>query len=274
LEKITKFPITAMFTTEIPSDVNYWERRGFSNPFSAKQFAELVSDSLFSEHIKKLVFALYGRWIVFGIGMGIPRYEFLEKYGPYYDELCKKVGGVYLEGIEDFTEFLMSDWIPEMGMVIFTDSIEEESNELADIKNKLMEVSQSVPNRMLSDLFLKIEERYLALSPLYAKASDIFEVAKLCDTVSENCIKNIYLKKKLGSLAMKTLGSLIRELQQRGNLPGHLNLRLHRVLYYRNKIEHYDLIDPTEYEFTMIDLKTILTDMLTIAKYSLAEKGS
>jgi len=203
---------------------------------------------------------------------GYPSYKFLEKFGPYYDELCKKVGGVYLEGIEDFRDFLMSDWIPEMGLVIFSDSIEEESNELADIKNKLIDASQSVTNGMLSDLFLKIEERYLALSPLYAKASDIFEVAKLCDTVSENCIKKIYVNKEIGSLGRKTLGALIHELEDRGNLPRHLNLRLHRVLYYRNKIEHYDLIDPTEYEFTMIDLKTILTDMLTITKYSLAEK--
>ena len=277
MEKFVRFPVTALFTTEIPEDVKYWERRGFSNPLSAKEFADLIMNSVIGKHVSKIMFAKYCKWIVLGIGMKIPRSLFLERYGQYYDELCMKIGGVALEAIHDFREFLMSDWIEEMNMVVFGDSLNGlfqtsvESHKLVDIKLRLRKASESLQNKMLSQILAKIEGKYLALSPIYAKASDIFEVMKLCDSILENSVKQIYQKNKLGHVGRKTLGRLISEIEDKVNIPRHLALKMWRTLYYRNKIEHYDMIDMSEYKLNMSDLEVMLMDMLDVTEYCLSE---
>lgn len=277
MEKFVRFPVTALFTTEIPEDVKYWERRGFSNPLSAKEFADLIMNSVIGKHVSKIMFAKYCKWIVLGIGMKIPRSLFLERYGQYYDELCMKIGGVALEAIHDFREFLMSDWIEEMNMVVFGDSLNGlfqtsiESHKLVDIKLRLRKASESLQNKMLSQTLAKIEGKYLALSPIYAKASDIFEVMKLCDSILENSVKQLYQKNKLGHVGRKTMGRLISEIEDKVNIPRHLALKMWRALYYRNKIEHYDMIDTSEYKLDMSDLEVMLMDMLDIIEYCLSE---
>ena len=277
MEKFVRFPVTALFTTEIPEDVKYWERRGFSNPLSAKEFADLIMNSVIEKHVSKIMFAKYCKWIVLGIGMKIPRSLFLERYGQYYDELCMKIGGVALEAIHDFREFLMSDWIEEMNMVVFGDSLNGlfqtsiESHKLVDIKLRLRKTSESLQNKMLSQTLAKIEGKYLALSPIYAKASDIFEVMKLCDSILENSVKQLYQKNKLGHVGRKTMGRLISEIEDKVNIPRHLALKMWRALYYRNKIEHYDMIDTSEYKLNMSDLEVMLMDMLDIIEYCLSE---
>ena len=277
MEKLVRFPVTALFTTEIPEDVKYWERRGFSNPLSAKEFANLVMNSVIGKHVSKIIFAKYCRWIILGIGMKISCSEFLERYGQCYDELCMKIGAVALEAIHDFREFLMSDWIEEMNMVVFGDSMDGlyhtsvESHELSDIKHRLRKASESLKSEMLSQILAKIEEKYLALSPIYANASDIFEAMKLCDSILENSVKQIYRKKKLGHIGRKTMGRLISEIEDNVNIPRHLALKMQRTLYCRNKIEHYDMIDPSEYKLNMSDLETMLKDMLDIVEYCISE---
>ena len=277
MEKFVRFPVTALFTTEIPEDVKYWERRGFSNPLSAKEFADLIMNSVIGKHVSKIMFAKYCKWIVLGIGMKIPRSLFLERYGQYYDELCMKIGGVALEAIHDFREFLMSDWIEEMNMVVFGNSLNGlfqtsiESHKLVDIKLRLRKASESLQNKMLSQTLAKIEGKYLALSPIYAKASDIFEVMKLCDSILENSVKQLYQKNKLGHVGRKTMGRLISEIEDKVNIPRHLALKMWRALYYRNKIEHYDMIDTSEYKLNMSDLEVMLMDMLDTIEYCLSE---
>ena len=276
-EKLVRFPVTALFTTEIPDNVKYWERRGFSNPLSAKEFANLIMDSVIGKHVSKIIFARYCNWIVLGIGMTIPRSLFLERYGQHYDELCKKIGGVYLEAIHDFREFLMSDWIPEMNMIVFGDSLNDlfqvsiDSHELANIKLRLRKASESLRKTMLSEILTKIEEKYLALSPIYAKASDVFEVMKLCNSVLENSVKQIYREKNLGTLGRKTMGRLVSEIEDKADIPRNLVFKMQRTLYYRNKIEHYDMIDASEYKLSISDLNSMLVDMLDIVEFYLSE---
>lgn len=272
MEKFVKFPVTALFTTDVPEDVNYWERRAFSNPLSAKEFAKIIKDSSIGEHISKIIFASYGGWIILGMGMKIPRHKFTAEHDQYYYELCKKVGGVSLEGIEDFQEFLMSDWVPEMNMVVFGDSVDIlfqtsiESNKLSSIKLRLREASATSKNEMFSQVLEKIENKYLSLSPIYHKASDIFEVMKLCDSVLDNCVRQLHLR-EVGTIGRKTMGVLVSEIEDKTDIPKHLVLKLRRILYYRNKIEHYDLIDPSEYKLEMQDLEVMLTDMLDVLEY-------
>lgn len=277
MEKFVRFPVTALLTTEIPRNVKYWERRGFSNPLSAKEFADLIMNSVIGKNVSKMMFAKYCNWTILGIGMKIPRSLFLERYGQYYDELCMKIGGVYLEAVHDFQEFLMSDWIPEMNMVVFGDSINGlfqtsiESHKLVNIKLRLRKASESLENKMFSQTLAKIEEKYLALSPIYANLLDIFEVMKLCDSILENSVKQIYRKQKLGDIARKTMGRLISEIEDKVDIPRHLTLKMWRTLYYRNKIEHYDMIDPMEYKLSILDLETMLMDMLDIVEYCISE---
>ena len=95
---------------------------------------------------------------------------------------------------------------------------------------------------------------------------------KLCDSILENSIKQIYRKKKLGHIGRKTMGRLISEIEDNVDIPKHIGLKMQRALYYRNKIEHYDMIDPSEYKLNMSDLYMMLADMLDIIEYCLSER--
>jgi hypothetical protein len=208
--------------------------------------------------------------------MRIPSYKFTSKFDEYYYELCEKVGGVSLEGIEDFQEFLMSDWVPEMSMIVFSDSADDlfptniAENKQAKTKLRLREAVATSQNEMFSQILKKIESKYLSLRPIYHNASDIFEVMKLCNSVLDNCIRQVYLK-KIGQIGRKTMGRLVSEIEDKASIPKYLALELRRVLYYRNKIEHYDMIDPSEYKLEMPDLEVILMDMLDLVEYYLKE---
>lgn len=267
MEKFVKFPVIALFTTDIPENVQYWERRAFSNLFSAKEFASIIKESSMGENIEKIIFASYSGWIICGMGIKIPRYEFLSKFDEYYTEICHKVGGVYLEGIENFQEFLMSDWVPDLGMIVFSDSVEDlQDNKLSIIKSRLRDASATSKNEMLSQVLIKIESKYLSLKPIYHDASDIFEIMKLSNSILDNYVRQLYVR-KVGAIGRKTMGILVSEIEDKTDIPKHLALKLRRILYYRNKIEHYDLIDPSEYKLEMQDLEVILTDMLDILEY-------
>lgn len=274
---LAKFPVGAYVATNIPANVKYWERRAFSNPLSAKEFADMIINSAIAKEVVKIVFAKYAGWVILGLGMKIPPHEFTERYGQYYDELCEKVGGVYLEAIINFENFLMSDWIDEMGLVVISDTVEGlyqtkiENHRLAAFKIRLREVATYFKAGMLSEMLQRIERKYLALSPTAYRESEIFEILKLCDNVCESLIKRVHKHLRLGPPRRKTLGIIVREIENEGSLPKSLLFKMGRIVEYRNKIEHYDLADIKEYRFEKMDIEIVLSDMLDIADYVISQ---
>jgi len=273
--QIVRFPLLAYFATDIPDDIAYWERRAFSNVESARRFSEMIHESQIASIIAKTNFASYGGWIIVGFGMSLPPERFNSKYDELYSELCKKIGGAYLEQVDDFDSFLASDWVDELMMIVFSDKIDNlyqnplQSQKLARSKIRLRELSANVENERLARLLRSLEEKYLALRPDFEKPNDILEIMKLCNTITEGAVRQVYSHEKLGKIGRKSLGQLVPRIVDEETVPKRIGFEIQTLVSYRNKVEHLDVLDQAEYELTKSDLELVISHMLDLVEYCL-----
>jgi hypothetical protein len=272
-----RFPLLAYFATNIPGNIVYWERRAFSNAESAREFSRMIQESQLATKVVKTIFASHGSWFIVGLGMSLPAVEFNEEYDELYSELCKKIGGVYLEQVEDFDDFLGSDWVDELMMTVFSDKIEDlcqtpqPLQKLARAKIRLTKLSEDVGNENLARLLKHLEEKYLALRPDYEKPDEILEIMKLCDTIAEAAVRQIYSHKGLGKIGQKTLGQIVRQIVVEEVVPRHVGFEIQTLVTYRNKVEHLDILDQTEYKLTKSDMELVMSHMLDLLEYCLGQ---
>jgi len=270
-----RFPLLAYFATEIPDNIVYWERRAFSNAESARSFSQLIHESQIGSFIVKTIFASHGGWFIVGFGMSLPPEEFNQRYDEFYSELCKKIGGVSLEQVEDFDNFLASDWIDELMMTVFSDKLEDlyqnplQSQKLARAKIRLRELSEGVANEKLTRLLRDLEAKYLALRPDFEKPEEILEIMKLCNTITEGVVRKVYSDKNLGKIGRKTLGQLVQRIMDEEAVPKRVGFEIHTLVSYRNKVEHLDVLDEAEYELSKSDLELVISHMLDFVEYCL-----
>ena len=274
---LVRFPLLAYFATDIPHNIVYWERRAFSNAESARRFSKMIQESQLATKVVKTIFASRGSWFIVGFGMSLPAVEFNEKYDELYSELCKKIGGAYLEQVEDFADFLGSDWVDELMMTVFSDKIEDlyqtpqPLEKLARAKIRLRELSEDIGNENLARLMKRLEEKYLAFRPDYEKPDEILEIMKLCNTVAEAVVRQIYSHAKLGKIGQKTLGQLVQQIVVEEVVPRHVGFEIQTLVTYRNKVEHLDVLDQTEYKLTKSDMELVMSHMLDLLEYCLGQ---
>lgn len=275
--RLVRFPVYAYFETDIPDRVAYWERRAFSNAESARKFSEIIRQSQISKIIVKTIYASHGGWIIVGFGMMLPAYEFNRTHQELYYELCKKVGGVYLEPIEDFDEFLGSDYIDELEMTVFSDRTDNlyqhppRSEKLAKAKIRLRKAADAIGNEKLARLLNDLEQRYLVLRPDAEERENILDIMKLCDTVTDGVIRQVYRYHKLGIIGRKTLGQLVPRIIDEEVVSKRIGFEIQTLVSYRNKVEHYDVLDRAEYELSKSDLELVMCHMLDLVEYCLGQ---
>lgn len=276
-DQAVRFPLLAYFATDIPDNIAYWERRAFSNAESARRFSKMIHESQIGSSIVKTIFASHGGWIIVGFGMSLSPEEFNEKYDELYSELCKKIGGAYLEQVEDFDNFLASDWVDELMMTVFSDKIDDLYQsplpllKLARAKIRLRELSEGVANDKLARLLKELEDKYLALRPDFEKPEEILEIMKLCNTITEGAVRQVYSHKNLGKIGRKTLGQLVQRIVDEEAVPKRVGFEIHTLVSYRNKVEHLDVLDEAEYELSKSDLELVISHMLDFVEYCLGQ---
>lgn len=276
--KLVKFPVLSWFNVKISPKVKCWQRAAFSNPISAKEFVNLIMETSIQNHIKNVIYAKYGGWIIVGIGVDIPCYKFIEKYSEAYDSVFAKVGAVHLEAIQDFSEFLMSDWIDELGLVVFSEKLEDlfptfpdKIAKLAKIKSNLKVFSKKTKASTLSEILREIYNEYLSLKPRYENFQKIFKIMKLIAVVDESVIKALYRSTSLGNLGSKTIGRLVNELIDADFLSEKMTFVTRRIVLYRNAIDHYDASKNDLYKFDTNDLEIALMDLCDMAEFALTK---
>jgi hypothetical protein len=272
-----RFPLLAYFTTDIPDNIAYWERRAFSNSESARRFSKIIHESQIGSIIVKTIFASHGGWIIVGFGMSLSPEEFNEKYDELYSELSKKIGGAYLEQVEDFDNFLASDWVDELMMTVFSDKVDDLYQsplpllKIARAKIRLRELSEGVANEKLARLLKSLENKYLALRPEYEKPDEILEIMKLCSTITEGAVRQVYSHEKLGKIGRKTLGQLVQRIVDEEAVPKRVGFEIQTLVSYRNKVEHLDVLDEAEYELSKSDLELVISHLLDLVGYCLGQ---
>jgi hypothetical protein len=276
-DHVVRFPLLAYFATGIPDNIVYWQRRAFSNAESARRFSKMIQESQLATKVVKTIFASHGGWFIVGFGMSLPAEKFNEKYDELYSELCKKIGGAYLEQVEDFDNFLGSDWVDELTMTVFSDKIDDlyqtpqPLQKLARAKIRLRELSEGVANENLARLLKRLEEKYLALRPDFEKPDEILEMMKLCNTITEGAVRQVYSHEKLGKVGRKTLGQLVQRIVDEEAVPKRVGFEIQTLVTYRNKVEHLDVLDQAEYELSKSDLELVISHMLDLVEYCLRQ---
>ena len=209
--------------------------------------------------------------------MSLPATKFNEKYDELYSELCKKIGGAHLEQVEDFDNFLGSDWVDELMMTVFSDKVEDlyqtpqPLQKLARAKIRLRELSEGVANEKLARLLKRLEEKYLALRPDFEKPDEILEIMKLSNTITEGAVRQVYSHAKLGKIGRKTLGPLVQRIVDEEAVPKRVGFEIQTLVTYRNKVEHLDVLDQAEYELSKSDLELVISHMLDLVEYCLGQ---
>lgn len=276
--KLVKFPVLSWFNAKISQEVKCWQRAAFSNPISAKEFVDLLMETSIQRHIKNVIYAKYAGWIITGIGVDIPCYKFTEKYDEAYDNVFKKVGAVYLEPIQDFSEFLMSDWADELELAVFSEKLEDlfqiypkKIAKLVKIKSNLKIFSVKTKANTLSEILREIYSKYLSLKPRYENFQKIFEIMKLIVTVEESVIRALYKAARLGNLGSKTIGKLVNELIDADFLSERLTFITRRIVLYRNAVEHYNASSNDLYKFETSDLEIALMDLCDLVEFATAK---